>query len=392
MTAMPFPAQYVDGDLVERAASLKPLLAENATRSEEDRQVIDANIDALEEAGLFDVMTPKRVGGLGATMATQLAVAAELGEACTSTAWVQTLLNVATWATARSAAAAEVFDDAGPRPRVAGVLAPSGTAAPTDGGYIVNGKWAFASGVFHANWAGGGVLVLDDSGSVQAPGLATMRKSEVTIEDTWFVAGMCGTASNTMVAENVFVPASRVGVGLELHETNGAPPEPGDSWPVGSVLALVLVGPILGAARACANAVSSKAGSRAISYTTYATTAESAVAITDVARASLDIDSAWLHAFQAAAYIDGVGAGAPRDLSEEARLRGQCGYLTDLLRQAVDTLLNVGGAGSFASGNVVQRFWRDINVASRHTFLATNPSLETYGRSMFGKDPIMLIV
>ena len=388
---MPFPGQYVDGDLVERAASLKPLLAENAGRSEEVRQVVDANIDALEDAGLFDVMTPKRVGGLGASMSTQLAVAAELGAACTSTAWVQTLLNVATWATARSPAAAEVFDgDA--RARVAGVLAPTGTAAPVEGGYVVNGRWGFASGVFHANWAGGGVLVLDESGNVLAPGLATMRRSDITIDDTWYVAGMSGTASNTMVAENVFVPAHRVGVGLDLRETNGAAPEPADAWPVGSVLALVLVGPILGAGRACADTVTAKAGGRPISYTTYATTAESAVAITELARATLDIDSAWLHAFQAAAYIDSVGAGAPRDLHEEARLRGQCGYLTDRIRQGVDTFLNVGGAGSFANVNVVQRMWRDINVASRHAFLATNPSLETYGRAMFGLDPIMVVV
>ena len=388
---MPFPGQYVDGDLVERAASLKPLLAENAVRSEEARQVVDANIHALEDAGLFDVMTPKRVGGLGATMSTQLAVAAELGAACTSTAWVQTLLNVATWATARSPAAAEVFGgDA--RARVAGVLAPTGTAAPVEGGYVVNGRWGFASGVFHANWAGGGVLVLDESGNVLAPGLATMRKSDITIDDTWYVAGMSGTASNTMVAENVFVPAHRVGVGLDLRETNGATPEPGDAWPVGSVLALVLVGPILGAGRACADTVTAKAGGRPISYTTYATTAESAVAITELARATLDIDSAWLHAFQAAAYIDSVGAGAPRDVHEEARLRGQCGYLTDRIRQGVDMLLNVGGAGSFANVNVVQRMWRDINVASRHAFLATNPSLETYGRAMFGLDPIMVVV
>ena len=38
-------------------------------------------------------------------MATQLVVAAELGGTCTSTAWVQTLLNVTTWASARTLSA-----------------------------------------------------------------------------------------------------------------------------------------------------------------------------------------------------------------------------------------------------------------------------------------------
>jgi hypothetical protein len=31
------------------------------------------------------------------------------------------------------------------------------------------------------------------------------------------------------------------------------------------------------------------------------------------------------------------------------------------------------------------------NAGSRHAFLATNPSLETYGRSLLGQDPIYLV-
>ncbi len=116
------------------------------------------------------------------------------------------------------------------------------------------------------------------------------------------------------------------------------------------------------------------------------------VAASELAGATLEIDTAWLHAFQAAAYVDAVGQGAQRDPHEEARIRGQIGYLTTTLRHAVDRLLDVGGAGCFATANTVQRQWRDLNVGSRHAFLATNVSLETYGRSMFDLDPIVVIV
>jgi alkylation response protein AidB-like acyl-CoA dehydrogenase len=34
--------------------------------------------------------------------------------------------------------------------------------------------------------------------------------SELEIEDTWFVAGMCGTGSNTLVANDVFVLDHRI--------------------------------------------------------------------------------------------------------------------------------------------------------------------------------------
>jgi alkylation response protein AidB-like acyl-CoA dehydrogenase len=384
----------VDTELVDRAAALAPLLTANADGSEQARQVVQANLDALEANGLFDVMFPKRLGGLGATMATQLAVAAELGKACASTAWVQTLLNVATWATSRAAQEAqqEIFGDTSAPPRVFGVLAPTGTATPTGGGYRINGSWSFASGGFHGTWAGGGVLILDDAGNVVGPGMATMRASEVSFLDTWHVAGMAGTNSNTFVAEDVFVPAHRVGASLDRQAPVDRETGPSDFWPLGTVLALVLVGPLLGAARGALELVGNTAASKPISYTTYESIAASPVAASQLARAALDIDTAWMHAFDAAGYIDSCGAGAPRDLAADARYRGACGYLVERLRQAVDTLLDVAGAGSFASANPVQRLWRDLNVGSRHAFLATNPSLETFGRSMFDLDPIYVIV
>jgi alkylation response protein AidB-like acyl-CoA dehydrogenase len=275
---------------------------------------------------------------------------------------------------------------------VFGVLAPGGTATPTEDGYQVSGSWSFASGGFHGNWAGGGVVILDEAGDVTGTGMATMRASEVSFRDTWQVAGMAGTNSNTFVAEDVVVPTHRVAASLDTL----APPDydtgPSDLWPLGTVLALVLVGPLLGAARRALELVTDTAATKPISYTTYQTIAASPVAASQLARAALDIDTAWMHAFDAADYIDSCGAGAPRDLAAEARYRGACGYLVERLRHSLDTLLDVAGAGSFATANPLQRLWRDLNVGSRHAFLATNPSLETFGRSVFDLDPIYVIL
>ena len=203
MTHLPFGD--IDGVLVARAAALRPLLAEHAARTESERQVVPEVMDALESAGLFDVVVPRRIGGHGATMATQLAVAAELGRACPSTAWVQQILNVTTWGAARSTGGAELFrnDGAGRRTRFAGVIAPTGTARPSAKGYVVSGQWAFASGSFHASWFTGGVLVQDEVGKLVGVGMALMPFTDLRIDDTWFVAGMCGTASNTVVADHV---------------------------------------------------------------------------------------------------------------------------------------------------------------------------------------------
>ena len=40
-------------------------------------------------------------------------------------------------------------------------------------------------------------------------GLSLMPMSQLTIEDTWFMVGMKGTGSNTIVAKDVFVPEHR---------------------------------------------------------------------------------------------------------------------------------------------------------------------------------------
>jgi 3-hydroxy-9,10-secoandrosta-1,3,5(10)-triene-9,17-dione monooxygenase len=381
--------------LFERATALQPLLRKNATACERDRRLPDENVDALEEAGLLDVIVPRRVGGPGESMATLLAVAAALGQGCASTAWVQTLLNVTTWAAARLPAAGREEIFGGPRPaRVCGVLAPTGTATPVDGGYRVSGKWGFASGCLHANWATGGVVVVDGGGNPVDHAMAYMPIGQLRIEDTWHVAGMRGTGSHTLVAEDVFVPSARVcsTTRLTAEGAGEGELEPADRWPLGSVLALVLAGPQLGMADAVLEAVTGGIQKRGISYTSYGRQAESHVVLHDLAKAALHIETAKLHVARSAAEIDDAGFGGEMDSLAQARLRGACGYATEVLRAGVDMLVSIAGASSFAETSLVQRFWRDLNVASRHAFLATAPSYETYGRALVGVERIFIFV
>lgn len=385
------PVGDIDREVVERASALVPLLAANADRTEARREVVDDNIAALEDAQLFDTIVPARFGGLGCTMATQIAVSAELARGCTSTAWVHTILSITAYGASRSRAGAEIFESAGGRrPRFCGVINPSGVAVPVGGGYRLTGRWPYSSGSFHADWFNGGAMIADGDGNPVEPAMVYMSSDEYSVADTWHVAGLQGTASNTVVADDVFIPERRV---MRFAEPPPPADAPGDRWPLASALSLVICAPLLGAAKACADHVVGKVPKRAISYTTYDAATSSPVAISKTAEALLDIDTAWLHAFQAANYIDGVGNGTIEETPvANARLRGQCGYLTERLREGVDTLLTVFGAGSFATASPVQRYWRDVNVGSRHAFLSTNVSYELYGRGLFDLEQIMLLV
>jgi hypothetical protein len=54
-----------------------------------------------------------------------------------------------------------------------------------------------------------GLPITNEDGELIDQGLILVPMSDVTIEDTWFVTGMKGTGSNTVVADEIFVPAPR---------------------------------------------------------------------------------------------------------------------------------------------------------------------------------------
>jgi alkylation response protein AidB-like acyl-CoA dehydrogenase len=69
------------------------------------------------------------------------------------------------------------------------------------------GRWA--SGCLHAQWAACGIRMTNERGEIQNFGLSLMPMTDLSIEDTWFMAGMKGTGSNTIIANDAFVPEHR---------------------------------------------------------------------------------------------------------------------------------------------------------------------------------------
>ena len=59
-----------DEELIARAAALVPLIREHAERSSAERRVVPEVVSALEDAGMFGLLVPERLGGRGATLRT----------------------------------------------------------------------------------------------------------------------------------------------------------------------------------------------------------------------------------------------------------------------------------------------------------------------------------
>jgi|tagenome__1003787_1003787.scaffolds.fasta_scaffold20983866_4 3-hydroxy-9,10-secoandrosta-1,3,5(10)-triene-9,17-dione monooxygenase len=376
-------------DLVERAEALKPLLSRNAAEAEETRRIPDETIAAVKEAGLFKLMTPRRFGGYEVPFDTKLAVSAKLAEACGSTAWVVTLTNVCGWMVGLSCDQAQQdIWGANPDARVCGVLAPTSQTRREGAGLRVTGRWGYASGSLHSDWAVLGVPVVDEAGEPVDQGLALIPMSDLAIEDTWFVAGMKGTGSNTLVAQDVFVPDHRI-VSVPAAINNQYPTEhTGEAVYRSSfipALALVLAGPQVGMARAAVDLVIEKAPKRQIAYTIFTRQTDSPAFQLQVSDAAMLADTALLHVERAARDIDETAArGEVMDYVARARVRADTGWAIRKAREAIDTAISANGASSFADVSPLQRLWRDANTAGRHAVVLPSVNQEVYGKALLG--------
>jgi alkylation response protein AidB-like acyl-CoA dehydrogenase len=76
-----------------------------------------------------------------------------------------------------------------------------------------------------------------------------------------------------------------------------------------------------------------------------------------------------------------VDAGTVTD-GDRIRLRMDLAGAAADARAAVAAMLDVHGPSGFATGNPLQRFWRDLEVGSRHPHLNAYLTVEDYGRQL----------
>jgi 3-hydroxy-9,10-secoandrosta-1,3,5(10)-triene-9,17-dione monooxygenase len=81
---------------------------------------------------------------------------------------------------------------------------------------------------------------------------------------------------------------------------------------------------------------------------------------------------------------DAARASMALDVQARARIRMDTAVAMSRTREAVELLLNVGGASSFAEVNPIQRIWRDLRTAWRHAVASSTLNREIYGRALLG--------
>jgi alkylation response protein AidB-like acyl-CoA dehydrogenase len=320
-----------------------------------------------------------------------LDVSSAVAEADGGTAWVVTLCNVCAWMVGTFPERAQDDVWAGtPDAKVSGVLAPTAESVRVEGGFRVTGRWYYNSGSWHAGWAILGIPVVDEAGETVDQGLALIPRTDLDLEETWFVAGMSSSGSNCLIATDVFVPDHRIVSVPPAIEGRYATEHTDETFYQSAfvpLLALVLAGPQLGLGRKALEIVRTKAATKAVSYTFYVTQADSVAFQLQIAEAAMMIDTAHLHAYRAADDIDRAAAsGEYLDVLLRTRVRADTGWVLDHITKAIDMLLFAHGAGSFAEANPLQRIWRDSAVAARHAVTLPAVNYEVYGKALLGRD------
>lgn len=384
-------------ELLATMRAVLPEVKTLATQTEKLGRIPTENLSALRKAGLYRIVKPAKFGGYEYDFDMLVELVMELGQACASTAWVYGLYGAHQWLLASfdEKAQREIWEEDAD-PAICGSYAPAGKATAAAGGYVLNGRWSFASGCDGAQWAVcASVLPVNEDGQAPGPAFFLVPASDYVIDGDWDVVGLAGTGSKTLVLENVFVPAHRL---LAFSETmSGRTPgskvhsNPGFRIPmlsnIPSCLAAAGVGAATGALsdyievtgkRVTRGAVAG-GNNRMAEFPTIQLRVADAAASIDAAREIL------LRDVRARALTVRSGEAISTDDRIVSR-RGQAFAVSLAIRAAEALNASTGGYG-LSMSNPVQRAWRDANAVGRHISLNWDAVGTMSGQMALGLEP-----
>jgi 3-hydroxy-9,10-secoandrosta-1,3,5(10)-triene-9,17-dione monooxygenase len=197
--------------MVERARALIPMLRAQQDEADERGHYSDEAHQAFRQAGFYRMLQPRMFGGYEFSFPDFLKVVIEIGRGHPGAAWCFTLTSshpLVIGAHLPEEVQREIFGPEGDF-RAPHRAPPGGTWRRTDGGYVVNGRWSYSSGIPVAtHFIGGGRIGAQDDEPERLVNFIIPR-SEVEVLPDWgggVSLGMEASGSNTVELKDVFVP------------------------------------------------------------------------------------------------------------------------------------------------------------------------------------------
>jgi alkylation response protein AidB-like acyl-CoA dehydrogenase len=373
--------------LVAAARRIGTVLEQTAAEGERERRLPAEAAKALSEAGFFRLCRPRRLGGLEADPPAVLASVEELARHDGSAAWCALNSGIA-GALHSFLPHHGALETGGEDAVVNGVIAPSGRALERDGGYVINGKWSFASNCHQCTWLVPASIVFHgDEMSMTPDGpeivMTFLETGEWQIIDTWHSVGLRGTGSHDIEVVDAYVPAHRtIRLPFSAPVTDGAL----FRFPLVGLFSIGFAACALGIARAAIDDVVDLASSKTpfgaaaplASRTTTQLAVCEAIAHVRGARAFLYEETARLwHQVQSDAFVSA---------EQRAALRLATTHATAASAKAVDLMYTAAGGTAVFTSSPLQRRLRDVHAITQHFFVAP-PTYETIGKVVLGVEP-----
>jgi 3-hydroxy-9,10-secoandrosta-1,3,5(10)-triene-9,17-dione monooxygenase len=374
-------------EAIARCEVLSVALAARADDAERRRRLHPDTVTDVEAADLWRLVVPTSLGGHGLGITTLADATRTLAQGDPASAWTISFLIMHNWLLTRfpAPARAEVFAAERPWALVPAPLAPTGRAVAVDGGLRVSGRWEWATGVRHADW----VMVHAVRAEPEpATFFVLVPIGDVVVDDVWFMSGMGATGSDTVVIDDVFVPAHRTIPAGALFV--GEDPVDGDGMaalPVAPVLAIVAAAPALGAAEAATEHFRAGIAERVLAYSLGDRAREQPVTQARLGAVLSELAACRANWDRAVALLTGCSMGAPLSIEQRVDVRLVAAATVRSARRIISMIGEGSGASVYRADSPLQRLQRDVEVLKGHVIFDWDRTTELAGRTALGIEP-----
>jgi alkylation response protein AidB-like acyl-CoA dehydrogenase len=363
-------------EIYEAINKLAPEFEAEARKSEVERRPTEALADLMRRAKIPMAKLPKAVGGAEIRSSEQVDFFARLAYLNPTAGWLAFNQNGSLGllgANASEDTLEKIFAEH-PVPLLAAVSAPTGRTEKVEGGYRLNGRWSYASGITCADYVFLATLCDDPAG----PLAAIVPTSEVTLHDNWHVAALQGTGSVDLTSENVFVPEDMTFSPFVQQRGGVMYGKIGYRGYVGGEN----FGFTLGVAQRMVEEITklAKGKKRVLDPTTVG---ERGAFQQELGRTDATLRAARAYLMDELDRAEAIAndTDAPLAGADSARVEAAVGWATETVVKACTQLFPYAGAGALHLDSPIQRAFRDVIGSGQH-IVATNETLDKWGQAL----------
>lgn len=365
---------FLEGGVLEETLAI---IRKNALDYRAMRRIPQDIVNRFRTIGVYRALVLKQFGGLELGPADFLGLVETIAEADASCGWVASFGVSATYLAALPLETLHKFYADGPDVVFAGAIFPPQKVQAGDGGFVVSGRWPYASGCTGASMIGVGIAVEGESSGL--PRTAVMPASAVTIDETWNTIGLSATGSHDVVVDKVFVSE-------EWTFTRGGKPtleSPLYAYPSLALAAQVLSVVGLGCARRALNEVLIMGERRSIT---------GAPALGDrpyvqllVGEAEAELSAARALFYEATHNVWArLSAGESATEADANAVRLAATHAAQASFSVARKCFTIGGIAAVQADHILGRCLQDCAVVAQHAFMASG-NYEAAGKVELGR-------